>query len=331
MKDIINSNVLKIGIAVLSLYAINTIYNNYNENEKQRTSDENNLIVNDYLLSEIKSNKLKKPILWIHIPYKLNSRNWESFYSRSNENINQPYILLCIKSIIDTCGNSFHVCIIDDDTFPKLLPNWNINMSKISEPLLGYIRSVAFMKLLYNYGGMFVPYSFVCYKNLIDLYNTSTLDNKPFFCEFKNYSAVSNIKEVYPSYIFMGCLKENEIINNIIRLFELHIHNNSTNEINFTGSLDKILYEKIINNQAILIDGKYIGTKTSENNTVTLEMLFSEKEITFTKNIKGIYLPHDKILENTKYNWFSQLHVDNTVEGDLNIFYILKKSVNQYL
>ena len=43
----------------------------------------------------------KKPIVWIHIPYEINSRSWDSFYSRNSENLNQPYLYLTIESIIN--------------------------------------------------------------------------------------------------------------------------------------------------------------------------------------------------------------------------------------
>ena len=176
-----NSNVINVSLALLSIYVISSYYKQYQKTEATDELENNNLMINEYLLQDIKSNKLKKPILWIHIPYKKNARKWDSFYSRSNENINQDYIYLCVKSIIDKCGQSFHVCVIDDNSFQKMLPNWNIDMTIIDEPILDYMRTLGLMKLMYNYGGMLVPYSFVCYRDLIDVYNNN---NKAFFGEF---------------------------------------------------------------------------------------------------------------------------------------------------
>lgn len=323
-----NSNVIKVSVALLSLYVISSFYKEYQKNENESELENNNLMINEYLLQEIKSNKLKKPILWIHIPYKRNSRNWDSFYSRSNENINQDYIYLCVKSIIDKCGQSFHVCVIDDNSFHKILPNWNIDMTTIDEPILGYMRVLGLMKLMYNYGGMLVPYSFVCYKDLLQLYNNN---NKAFFGEFVDNTIVSNNSLLYPSYIFMGSTKMNPVINEIIKSIEITIHNNTSDEITFNNSINKLIYEKINNNDANLIDGKYLGVKTSNNQIVSLELLFSEKHITFDKNILGVYIPYDKILERHKYSWFSKLSYDECISGDYNISLILKKSVNQYL
>jgi hypothetical protein len=328
MKDIMNSNVIKVSVALLSIYVISSYYKQYQKNEATDELENNNLMINEYLLQEIKSNKLKKPILWIHIPYKKNSRKWDSFYSRSNENINQDYIYLCVKSIIDKCGQSFHVCVIDDNSFQKLLPKWNIDMTIIDEPILDYMRTLGLMKLMYHYGGMLVPYSFVCYRDLNDIYNNN---NKAFFGEFIDNTIISSNSLLYPNYRFMGSLKMNPIINEIIKSIEITIHNNTTDEINFNNSINKLIYEKINNNDATLIGGKYLGVKTSNDKIVSLELLFSEKHITFDKNIIGVYIPYDKILERYKYNWFSKLSYDECISGDYNISLILKKSVNQYL
>ena len=48
------------------------------------------------------------------------------FHSRNTNNLNQPYLHLTIQSIIDHCSNDFHICLIDDDSFSKLIPEWDI-------------------------------------------------------------------------------------------------------------------------------------------------------------------------------------------------------------
>ena len=78
----------------------------------------NELMIQNYLFNgdNNKINKIfeniKKPILWIYIPYEYNSRHWESFGSRSSLHLNQPYLYLTIQSIIQHCSNDFYICII---------------------------------------------------------------------------------------------------------------------------------------------------------------------------------------------------------------------------
>ena len=328
MKDIMNSNVIKVGAALLSIYIISSLYKEYEKKENVNDVKKNNLMINDYLLNEITSNRLKKPILWIHIPYKRNSRKWDSFNSRSNENINQDYIYICVKSIIDKCGDSFHVCIIDDNSFEQLLPNWSIDMTLIDEPIIDYMRSLALMKLLYKYGGMLVPYSFVCYRDMIELYNNM---NKPFFGEFIEESNLSNITTLYPNYRFMGSMRENPIISDIIKCIEIAIHNNTTDEIKFSNSINKLIYEKINKNQASLVSGEYLGVKTNNNELMSLELFFSEKYISFNKKIIGVYIPYNNIIERNHYSWFAKANFDECINTNYNISYILKKSISQYL
>ena len=78
----------------------------------------------------------KKPILWIHIPYEYNARNWQSFGSRGTFDLNQPYLYLTMQSIINKCSDSFQICIIDDQSFEKLIPDWTVNMKIISNPII---------------------------------------------------------------------------------------------------------------------------------------------------------------------------------------------------
>ena len=130
--------------------------------------------IQKYLLNDNDLDSSKKPILWIHIPYEYNSRNWLSFGSRSSLDLNQPYLYLTMKSIIDKCSESFRVCIIDDKSFDKLIPNWNINMSRFGNPVSCKIRTLAMTQLLQKYGGLVVPPSFLCFQDLITMYEKGT-------------------------------------------------------------------------------------------------------------------------------------------------------------
>ena len=75
--------------------------------------------VKKYFLNNTSLAKSKLPILWIHVPYEHNSRNWENFGSRKSEELNQPYLFLTIKSIINKCGKDFNICMLDDSAFLK--------------------------------------------------------------------------------------------------------------------------------------------------------------------------------------------------------------------
>ena len=69
---------------------------------------------------------------------------------------------IVVKTIIKYCKDSFHICLIDDSSFKRLLPDWKYPMNRISSPLTDHVRKYAIMEILYRYGGMTVPPSFVC-------------------------------------------------------------------------------------------------------------------------------------------------------------------------
>ena len=122
-------------------------------------------LVRKFLLNESESSN-GKPLLWIHSDYEVNARNWDSFYSRNSKQGNQPYIDLCVESVIKHCGNSFNICLINDDTFSKLLPKWSIKINGLSNPIKKHVRTLALCKLLYTYGGMCIPNSLIVMKDL---------------------------------------------------------------------------------------------------------------------------------------------------------------------
>jgi hypothetical protein len=38
------------------------------------------------------------------------------------------------KTIIGNCGDDFHIVLIDDGAFSKLIPAWDIDVSKLADP-----------------------------------------------------------------------------------------------------------------------------------------------------------------------------------------------------
>ena len=160
-------NYNKLILSLILLFGIRYAYDKWNYSQEQDKNLVDYDIVRKYLLDEKTLGKVKKPILWIHISYSINARKWENFNSRNTYNLNQPYLYLTIKSIINHCGADFHICLIDDKAIQKLLPLWNINLQNKASPIREHLRGLALTKILYNYGGMLVPASFVCLNSLI--------------------------------------------------------------------------------------------------------------------------------------------------------------------
>jgi hypothetical protein len=304
-------------ILLFILLAVGFLYRRYEDKREREEQGDNYDMIQKYLLfddTNIDANlaKNKKPILWLHITHEYNSRDWLSFGSRSSFELNQPYLYLTVKSIINQCDDSFHICIIDDETFPKLLPDWNINMKSISNPLKRDMRELAIANILYKYGGVRVPPSFICFRNLIEMYEKGTAGDSVFSCEFVDRNVTSVVDGFCPSVQFMGAKKQNPTIKKFIDFMERTISKDYTDEIRFLGELDRW-----VKRNAMVVDGKMIGTKKMDDEPVLLEDLLSTTYISIYYKTYGVLIPQMEILNRTKYQWFARLSIQQLLESNM--------------
>ena len=142
MFKFINSIVIFI-IIIMCCY----LYKKYEDKMLIKENDEYYLIRKHFLIEEDSITLSKKPMMFIHIDYEYNSRNWMSFGSRSSCELNIPFLYFTLKSIISHCDKSFNICIIDDSSFKKLIPYWDINIEKLPNPIKQYVRQLGIIKL----------------------------------------------------------------------------------------------------------------------------------------------------------------------------------------
>jgi hypothetical protein len=272
--------------------------------------------IQKYLLDGVTLGKSKKPILWIHIPYEYNSRHWLNFGSRSSLELNQPYLYLTVRSIIKNCDESFTICIIDDSSFQKLLPNWNVNMKTISDPILSNMRMLGISKLLYVYGGVNCPISFLCFKDLHSLYQKGTSHNKMFVCETIDRNITSNELDFYPNVSFYGAPKENEQMRELCNFIQRIISYDYTADTTFLGTFDKWVMRKIHNGKINLIEGSEIGTKTVDGEQILIDDLMSNYYLNLCSNTYGILIPANDILNRNKFEWFARMSQKQVLESN---------------
>jgi hypothetical protein len=310
-------------IILIALFLLaNFLYRRYVDKLKLNDLESDTNMIQKYLLSKTDKNSNnilednKKPILWIPIEYQYNARNWISFGSRSSYDLNQPYLYLTVKSIIQHCKDSFHVCLVDDDSFSKLIPGWNINMSSVSYPISNKFRDLAMTKLLYLYGGIVVPPSFLCMKNLIGMYQRGTTGNKMFVCETINRTGTSVDYTYYPDISFMGSVKENPDVKGLLEFMERTISTDFTSESIFLGKFNKWCALKIQKNEVNLIPAIEIGVKDINDDPITIEILMSQGYISLYSNAYGILIPAYEILNRTNYEWFARLSPEQVLKSD---------------
>ena len=88
-------------MAFILVIVMGVLYQRYVRKQNLEKELDDLELIKYYLLTDSPEEKKLKTILWIHIPYELNSRSWESFYGRMSNELNMPYIYLCIKSIVE--------------------------------------------------------------------------------------------------------------------------------------------------------------------------------------------------------------------------------------
>ena len=241
----------------------------------------------------------------------MNSRNWKSFGSRNTNELNKPIIYLTVNSIIENCDKSFNICVIDDNSFNNLIPGWNIDLETVPEPNKAYYRSLAFLHLIYLYGGMIVPSSFLCFKNLVTLYEEYTSNNKFFITECYPKSIMSDHVTSFPCMNIIGSNKNNERIKKLLLNLETHFLRSLTDENNFKGTISSYLSEYLNDDFGKLVSGKLFGYFDNNGNPITQNELMSDESIVLDDNLYGIEIPIDDIINRTSHNWIATIPLDD--------------------
>lgn len=305
------------------------LYQRYKESEKKKLSNESYELIKKYILNDSSLANLKKPIIWVHLPYQKNAREWESFGSRVTLNLNQPYLNLTIKTLIDKCGKSFHICLIDDETFQHLLPGWELDISRVGEPIATYIRQLGILNLLYNYGGMVIPASFICLKNLKNLYEDGVKKENMFMCEMINRSKTADVISHTPNTKFMGCEKENEIVFNAIKFLEKTISNDQSGQPLLSDVLNSWFIQKQLDNEKIkVISGRKIGTKLTNDKPLGLEELLASDNENLPSAGYGILIPNEELLIRKNYQWFLRMSEKEILNSDMVVSKYFDQALN---
>ena len=306
-------------LTIITMTLAGILYEKYKNTEVNDEDARNYELVKKYLLNDSSLAQSKRPILWIHMTYEVNARWWPTFSSRNTTCLNQPYKYLTIKSIIDKCGNDFNICLIDDDTFSKILPGWSINLNMIAEPIRGKIRQLALARVLHAFGGMLVPNSFICFQNLIDTYEMNTASNCMFVGELIDRGSTAHQVDFFPNTKFMGCCRDCPMMSEYIQYLENMNSTDHTAESNFMGAYGRWCYDKIMKGEINMIPAGQLGVRDTRGEPVTLEELMGNSYIDLPCSALGLYIPDDEILKRTKFQWFARLSAKQAMESETQI------------
>lgn len=300
---------------VIVTLGLTILYDKYKQRQQKEETMESYDMVQKFLLND--SNlATNKPILWIHNTYDTNSRYWQSFYSRTSNDLNQPYIMLVMKTIVDKNGRDCNVCLIDDNSFAKLIPNWAIDLSMIADPVKSKIRQLALSKLLFTYGGFVVPSSFICYQPLKPVFDQVTLGDKMFVGELVDYNSTAQYVNFFANTKFMGCLKGCEMMKEYNSYLESLISTDYTSESDFLGAYGRWCNEKINKGEINILPAALLGAQDSKGVPIGIEKLMNNSFIELSNKAIGVYLPADDILKRTAYQWLARMSAQQVLSSD---------------
>jgi len=297
-----------------------------------------NAAIRQYLLNESPLYGMNRPKLWIHSKYEVNSRQWRDFMSRNTTDLNQPYIHLTIKTIINHCGNDFNICLIDDETFSKLIPTWDVDLTQMAEPFRSHFRELGMSQLIYLYGGIRVPNSFICLRSLKEIWNhISTNPNQIYTGEFLNHTCnierKTENRATMPSTLLLGSTKSCPEMGKFVEFLKTRCrYPHYTSLPTFVGEAQHWLLDSIDNGTATLVSGKMLGTLTTKGKPVLIDDLMKESYINIdTDTVYGVYIPADEILKRDKMEWFAHIAGSDVLRANTIISKYLTASLSETL
>lgn len=316
----------------ISIILMASLFMNRVRQTFETSADEENDLIRKYLLNDSPLYGFNRPKIWIHSKYEINARKWKDFSSRNTTDLNQPYLHLTIKTIVNHCGQDFNICLIDDESFSKLIPTWDIDLANVAEPMRSHFREVGMLQLLYFYGGLVLPNSFVCLKNLKDFYVESTSGNTPFVCEAINHTTdmlrQKHKMAFVPNTYMMGAAKNDPTIGLLMEFAKtLYRNPHFTSEPDFVGEMSQWLIGQINKQKIRLVGGEQIGVKTADRKPILIEDLMEENYLNLDSNRVGIYIPGDEVLKRTKYAWFAVMPASELLTTKLIIAKYLMASI----
>lgn len=309
---------LKYIIYFIILTSIGMLYDKYKQKYLPSESDKAEKMIREFLLNnDVVSNN--KPIMWVHTRYEINPRSWNSFYSRNTKSLNQPYVEACVESLVKHCGESFNICLIDNNSFTKLLPMWNVDINRVADPIKQHMERLGLARLLHTYGGFLVPNSVIALDDFSSTFDTALADKDAFVVEGINKTHTNAISLYTPNPNIMGCVKNSSNMANYIKYLETLVSTDFTTAMDFEGLANKWLYKQTIDGKFALINGKMFGIKNKEECFVGLEQLLSNTFVKFHPQMVALYLPSDEILLRTKYGWFTRMSKKQIMESNTTV------------
>lgn len=268
-----------------------------------------------------------KPYMWVY---------WELVNGATSP---PEYIQLCLYTIKKNGSRYFNVILLDENNIFTYLPDLREDINALPIALkTDYIR----VKLLYEYGGLWVDADTILMNNLKDI--AHKLNTGVDFVSFGCTGTVCKNNEGYgrPSNGVMGSIKHGLLITQCLKALDIKLNSYYSLPIDKRGEfnyfeLGKLIiwneYDKIMsknpNYKIYHVPSYSDGTRDINGHWIAMNLIFKHK---YT------YSHPDKLLvvmlansaycgKDEKYNWFCKLNKDQILYGDYFISDLFTKAI----
>ena len=273
------------------------------------------LLIRDRFVGGLTPND-EKPHLWIWCPTYYNSKQWSSFYSRSNTTYTPDYIKMCIETI-KRHNTHFNIHILNVDNICDYLPEVDKRQVEKNDANYNYDNFVT--SILHKYGGIWMPCSTLVFKDLRPLYY-HIIDNDfylgGFSCDSDQYLCLNSKN---PDRSIFIAPQHSPIIHEWKSSLShmKHSQNDYTFKRRGINSLQHIIekYPSKIH----LFDASMNGTRDCRLKLVGPDSLLSSN-IGSLANPKNLYLlnfDRNAIRDNHRHNWFEKAPRKDIIKSTL--------------
>jgi hypothetical protein len=272
-------------------------YNYYKQKKRdfivERKKDE--LQLEEFFYHSDILSRSKRRKIWIYIPLEKNSRQWESFGSRTSTHMNLSIMNLCIKSIIDWCAQTYDIILFTDQDISEILKS-KLDLSTFSGDVLEKQRELYILEILYEYGGVLLPPTLYMRNNM----KQQDVLDRWYVCDVYNNHHESMEKHL-PSAVITGVPAKDPQIRQYIDYLARDLKEEYTCNYFKTHSI-------------FVLDGSVFGMKTKTNESITLDDLMSNQKLKLPEFNIGLYMPYRELLDRNLYKWYCKMSEKQVLE-----------------
>lgn len=274
------------------------------------------------------SDNKTKPYMWVY---------WELVNGATKP---PDYIQLCLYIIKKNGSRYFNVVLLDEQNIFTYLPDLRKDINTLPIALkTDYIR----VKLLYEYGGLWIDADTILMNNLKDIYQK--LNSGVDFISFGCTGGVCKNNEGYgrPSNGVMGSIKHGLLISRCLDALNVKLDSyyslpiDKRKEFNYF-ELGKLViwneYDKIISEnpkyKLYHVPSYMDGTRDVNGHWIAMNLIFKHKyEYSHPDKLLVVMLANSAYCgKDEKYNWFCKLNKDDILYSDYFISELFTKAIS---